>query len=89
MYTCFIRVPAYFWNKRNFKNDHFVQYQQMIDEEDPEKQKKLEIEMQRRDAKRNQRKTAKMKETGLFLDFYLNLNFTWLKPKLKHMKIRA
>jgi len=37
------------------------QYQQMIDEEDPEKQKKLEVEMQRRDAKRNQRKTAKMK----------------------------
>jgi len=37
------------------------QYQAMVDEEDPEKQKKLEIEMQRRDAKRSQRKTAKMK----------------------------
>ena len=81
MYTCSIKILAYSRNKPSFINDHFVQYQQMIDEEDPEKQKKLEIEMQRRDAKRNQRKTAKMKETGLFLDFYLNLNFTWSAPK--------
>jgi len=37
------------------------QYQQMIDEDDPQKQKKMEIELQRRDQKRSQRKTAKMK----------------------------
>jgi len=37
------------------------QYQQMIEEEDPAKQKKLEIELQRKDQKRTQRKAAKMK----------------------------
>ena len=42
----------------------------MVDEEDPEKQKKLEIEMQRRDAKRSQRKTAKMKvQPGFTIDW--------------------
>ena len=33
----------------------------MIEEEDPAKQKKLEIELQRKDQKRTQRKAAKMK----------------------------
>ena len=34
----------------------------MIDEQDPEKQKRLEYELNRKDQKRNQRKTMKMKQ---------------------------
>ena len=37
-------------------------YQRMVDEADPEKQKRMEYELNKKDLKRNQRKTLKMKQ---------------------------
>ena len=34
----------------------------MVDEADPEKQKRMEYELNKKDLKRNQRKTLKMKQ---------------------------
>ena len=38
------------------------EYQKMLDEQDPEKQKRMEFELNKKDNKRNQRKNMKMKQ---------------------------